>query len=548
MEDPNEAYNDFIEGYSRIYNTCFPLKVLKGKQVNKFFSPWLSRGLLKSVNKKNRLYKKFVTSSSTSSETKYKAYKNKLTHLIRIAKRKYYDSKFENARNDLKTTWKLLNEVINKRKSKSSLPTSFKSEGRTLTDPMEIADRFCKYFTNIGPNLAKSIPKVNPSFRSYLGDNIRSSINLKPTTTSELESICDMFASKKAPGYDSIPMHVIKYSFHLISAPLADIINLSLLKGIFPDKLKIAKIIPIFKAEDPNFFVNYRPISLLSNFSKFFEKVMYNRLVEFAEKHDILYRCQFGFRKNHSTSHALIHLVNKIASAIDQHETTVGVFLDLSKAFDTLDHQILFARLELYGIRDVALQWFKSYFSCRQQFKFVQFNQACSPKQIIKCGGVPYINDLPNASELTDPLLFANDTSIFNSHSNPNSLESVLSDKLQNVNVRLKRNRLLVNKKNTSYVIFKLRQKKVNSNIPLSFGGKPLKRSKFLGVYIDDHLTWKHNLGYVCKQIVKSIGIIFRSRFFPSSTTKLTLYDTLIYPHIVYCNSAWVVHIRIELK
>ena len=211
MEDPNEAYNDFIEGYSRIYNTCFPLKVLKGKQVNKFFSPWLSRGLLKSVNKKNRLYKKFVTSSSTSSAMKYKAYKNKLTHLIRIAKRKYYDSKFENARNDLKTTWKLLNEVINKRKSKSSLPTSFKSEGRTLTDPIEIADRFCKYFTNIGPNVAKSIPKVNPSFRSYLGDNIRSSINLKPTTTSELESICDMFASKRAPDYDSIPMHVIKY-------------------------------------------------------------------------------------------------------------------------------------------------------------------------------------------------------------------------------------------------------------------------------------------------------------------------------------------------
>ena len=213
--------------------------------------------------------------------------------------------------------------------------------------------------------------------------------------------------------------------FHLIFAPLADIINLSLLKGNFPDKLKIAKIIPIFKAEDPNFFVNYRPISLLSNFSKFFEKVMYNRLVEFAEKHDILYRCQFGFRKNHSTSHALIYLVNKIASAIDQHETTVGVYLDLSKAFDTLDHQILFAKLEHYGICDVTLQWFKSYFACRQQF--VQFNQACSPMQTIQCG-VPqgsilgpllfiiYINDLLNASELTDPLLLANDTSIFHSH------------------------------------------------------------------------------------------------------------------------------------
>ena len=128
MEDPNKAYNDFIEEYSRIYNTCFPLKVLKGKQVNKFFSPWLSPGLLKSVNKKNRLHKKFVSSPSASSETKYQAYKNKLTHLIRIAKRKYYDSKFENARNDLKTTWKLLKAVFNKRKSMSSPPASFKRQ------------------------------------------------------------------------------------------------------------------------------------------------------------------------------------------------------------------------------------------------------------------------------------------------------------------------------------------------------------------------------------------------------------------------------------
>ena len=118
---------------------------------------------------------------------------------------------------------------------------------------MEIAERFCKYFTDIGPNLARAISSVNPSFRSHLGDNNHSFINLKPTTTTELESIFGMFASKKALGYDSFPMHVIRYSFHLISAPLTDITNLSLLKGIFPDKLKIAKIIPIFEPEDPSF-------------------------------------------------------------------------------------------------------------------------------------------------------------------------------------------------------------------------------------------------------------------------------------------------------
>ena len=272
IEDPKEAYNDLTDDYSRIYNACFPLMVLKGKQVNKFFSPWLSPGLLKSVNKKNRPYKKFVISLSTSSETKYKAYKNKLIHLIRIAKQIYNDSKFENARNDLKTTWKLSNEVINKRKNKSSLPTSFKSEGNTLTDPVEIANRFCKYFINIGPNLARSTPSVNPSFRSYLSDNNHPSSDLKPTTTGVLESICGMFALKKAPGYDSIPMHVINHSLHLISTPLADIINISLLKAIFPHKLKIAKIILIYKAEDPSFFVKYGPISLLSNYSNFFLK------------------------------------------------------------------------------------------------------------------------------------------------------------------------------------------------------------------------------------------------------------------------------------
>ena len=120
-----------------------------------------------------------------------------------------------------------------------------------------------------------------------------------------------MFASGKAPGYDNISMRVIKHSFHLISAPLTNIINLSLQKGIFPDKLKLTKVIPIYKANDPSLFTNYRPISLLSNFSKFFEKVMYNRITEFVEQHNILYRCRFGFRKNYSTSHALIHLINK---------------------------------------------------------------------------------------------------------------------------------------------------------------------------------------------------------------------------------------------
>ena len=208
--------------------------------MNKFRSPWLTPGLLKSINRKNRLYKKLTKSPNKSCELQYKTYKNKLSHLIRIAKRSYYNRKFESAKKDLKLTWKLSNEVINKQKSKSPLPSPLKSEGRTITDPVEIANRFCKYFTNIGPNLASAIPAVNSSFRSFLTGNNNTAITLKPTTVRELENICSTFALGKAPGYDNIPMHVIQNSFHLISTPLINIINLSFVKGIFPDKLKIA--------------------------------------------------------------------------------------------------------------------------------------------------------------------------------------------------------------------------------------------------------------------------------------------------------------------
>ena len=171
-----------------------------------------------------------------------------------------------------------------------------------------------------------------------------------------------LFKGEKAPGYDHIPMHLVKNSFDIISKPLMYLINLSVEKGIFPNNLKTAKITPIFKAGDVDIFTNYRPISILSSFSKIYEKIMYNRLLDFIQRFEILYSLQFGFRAKHSTSHALTHLVNKIATDIDQSKISIGVFLDLSKAFDTLNRDILFSKLENYGIRRVALNWIKSYF------------------------------------------------------------------------------------------------------------------------------------------------------------------------------------------
>ena len=278
---------------------------------------------------------------------------------------------------------------------------------------------------------------------------------------------------------------------------------------------------------------------------------MYNRLIEFIEKFEILYCYQFGFRKNNSTNFALIHLTNKIATAIDQNKITAGVFVDLSKAFDTLNHQILFSKLERYGIRGVALQWIKSYFENREQF--VQ-HDVSSSKQIIQCG-VPqgsilgplffilYINDLPNALRLAEPLLFADDTSIYYSHSDPLVLATVLNQELSSISLWMKANKLSVNTKKTNYVIFKPKQKKLKTiMIPLMFNENKLTQKrvvKFLGVFIDENLSWKFHIDHICKKVSKSTGIIYRSRFLLSMKTKLSLYYTLIYPYLTYCNVIW---------
>ena len=162
------------------------------------------------------------------------------------------------------------------------------------------------------------------------------------------------------------------------------ITNLSLSSGTVPDQMKIARVVPSFKAGDLSLFTNYRPVSVLPAFSKILERIVYNRLINFLNKFNILSSNQYGFRKNHSTAYALILLYDKLSDAIDQGKVTLGLFIDLSKAFDTVNHDILLAKIQFYGVRGVALQWFKSYLSCRTQF--VEYNGCNSSSKYIKCG------------------------------------------------------------------------------------------------------------------------------------------------------------------
>ena len=278
-----------------------------------------------------------------------------------------------------------MNNAIGKNKKKI-LPYPLVDEiGESITSTEKVANKFCKYFTNIGRNLADKIAPASKSFQDFIDSVPSDSLSsFTYVTAGELKTMTTGFKDGKAPGADNIPISIVKRTLDLISDPLLSIINLSLSSGVFPDRLKISKIIPIFKSDNASLAQNYRPISILPAFSKIFERTVYNRIFQFLVDNDILFKHQFGFRPGHSTSHALINFVNKVANAVDCQKYLAGIFLDLSKAFDTLDHAILLSKLEACGITGTAHQWITDYFRNRMQYVQVDDSKSDALRQI--CG------------------------------------------------------------------------------------------------------------------------------------------------------------------
>ena len=453
----------------------------------------------------------------------------------------------------MKKSWNLIKSILY-RGYKSKAQNKFVlNDGTFVTDKSIICEKFNNFFTGIGPSLANAIPNQSKKPESFMNDKVLNNMLLSMVTEGEMERLV-MDLNEGATGYDDIPASLIKLALPHIKQPLVYLCNLSLFEGVFPEAMKIANVVPLFKSGNSMMFNNYRPVSLLCVLSKVFEKVMYARLNEFIKSNDLLYDFQFGFRKDHSAYMALMVLVDKLTKCLENGDIITGVYLDFSKAFDTVNHKILLTKLEHYGIRGAALSWFESYLSNRSQF--VTYENASSKPKVISCG-VPqgsilgpllflmYINDLNFVCKDAMSIFFADDSNLFKNGKDITKLEEELNEILSNISEWLKVNKLSLNVKKTHYMIFS--KKKIKPGVPkpsvnLSIDGQPLsevEKTKFLGVIIDNTLTWEHHIKYISGKIARGIGILIKAKDILNKDTLVTLYYSFVYPYYVYCNHIW---------
>jgi hypothetical protein len=375
---------------------------------------------------------------------------------------------------NLKRTWDLLKEAANLNKANSKVD-SIEKNGLIITDPKEIADEFNEFFTNKGTQISESVMPSIKKPEDYMP--VLENITELDLGTASQVHICDVIKSlqpKNSCDIDGISTKLLKYLSIELSWPLSHIFKLSLSTGSFPSRLKMSRTVPIFKAGNSQLCVNYRPIALLSTLSKVLEKIVSVQLVNHLDRNKILYKHQYGFQRNKSTEHSIIHALNFIGQAMNDNKYCIGVFFYLKKAFDVCSHDILLMKLSKMGVNGTALNWFKSYLSNRSQI--VDINGTFSSTRDIKISILQgsilgpilflcFINDLYLSTSLFT-LMFADDTFSAKSGLDLNDLISEVNDEINKLAVWFRANKLAVNINKTKYMIFRMKGKKIEENTP----------------------------------------------------------------------------------
>ena len=545
-QNPNIMANKIIQVYNEGISKFSYTKNLSRR--NDPRKPWITPAITLSITQKSILFKEKLKHPTSHNINQYNKYRNILTNVLRSAKRTYYQGEFDKHKGNSKETWKTLQTLIKSKRKTDDVPAQITGEyGNKITDDIEIAEQFNSFFTEIGEKLCESIQPS--SFDPLkLVPNIDDEMSLEPTNEIELASIIKGLNNVGA-GVDNINSKLFKLSYQAIMKHILRLFNLCLKYGIFPSSFKIAIIKPIFKSGDRQTTNNYRPISILPFMSKILEKLIHCRLVRHLDKNNIIHENQFGFQKNKSTYMPLLLLQDKITRALEDGEIAMGLYLDIKKAFDTVNISILLQKLNKYGIRHNSYNILSSYLSERTQS--VKIRNAYSSYRHITMG-VPqgsilgpilfiiYINDLPNLSSNITCLSYADDTAILFRGDDIAHLQLKVNTLMMQINSWFNANFLSLNVSKTYTQHYTTRS--LDFNLEVKINNILVKENdniRYLGVLIDKSLKFTKHIDHISNIVGRNIGIISRIRFCIDKRTTHLLYNSLILPYLNYCCMIW---------
>ena len=466
----NQRWEDFESVFNSVLDKHAPLRTCTRREMKRKNKPWMSNELLNSVKIKQKLYKKFLTCPSDINNTTYKKFSNKLTHSIKYAKQQYFQNKIRESKSDGKKIWQTINEIVDiKNKTKTNNIVLSDENDNPITNPVDISNTFNKYFTSIGANLCNASNYTNnPNFYNVpTSPTCPNSLYLNLMTVIDVKSYIINMKINKATKSDCPSIKYIKLSIEIISPYICDIFNQCIQEGIFPDNLKSAEVIPIFKRGNKTKTGNFRPISILSPFSQIFERHIHQQISAFISKYKLIHPFQYGFQENSSTEIALQQLSDDLLSKLDNNQLTCATFIDLRKAFDSVHHGILISKFNKFGIRGLPAKLLTNYLSNRNQSTII--NGVKSDTEPITCG-VPqgsilgpllflmFINDLPQYTNF-DVRLFADDACLIYTDTNYQNLQNVVNSELNKVNNYLTINKLSINYDKSHYLIFSRKKK-----------------------------------------------------------------------------------------
>ena len=545
-------FNNYFDHITRIYNDCFPL-VTKRIHMKSFSKPWITLNVQKLIDKKNKRFSIKRHKNTDSNKHKYKTAKFAMDEAIEKEKTEYYKKLLDKTSNNNKKRWSAIRQIINRKKTDETTCT--------------IADETLgKYYEAVAPNLAEELPKITKddipasSKKVLNGIKLRSkcSFAFKCTSEREIYEALLKLDISKGPGIDNLDVKTIKSIAHIISPHLATIFNQCIEEGTYPQCFKIAKCIPVYKGSplDPSLPINFRPISILTAINKTLERILHSQLSEYLEDNNLLPNFQYGYRKHHNTSQAILDFTNYINKQTSNKQITIAIFMDLSKAFDTVDRLILQKKLTELGLNENSTSLINSYMSNRKfcmQNNMTYYNLIYGVPQGSILGPllfIMYTYDMINITKENKVIVYADDTTVLVSGKSLTEAKQHCNDILTRFYHYFTLNKLSINSSKTKYMIYKplLRRKKSRkllcdtTNTELEMEGSILEQVKsirFLGVIINDQLQWNDHKQYVYRKICKSIGLIYKCKHVLDENECINMYKTFIQPYFLYAIEVW---------